>query len=97
MLYILQWRLQRLRDPNVPLEASAKRYVITNPPYDFGLLPTDQVRRMGFTLEGYSKAWRLFWYFCKKRKRFKRVIIKYINSIFAFNPSHFTKIYKTES
>jgi len=35
--------LYRLRDPNVPLEASAKRYVITNPPYDFGLLPTDQV------------------------------------------------------
>jgi len=35
--------LYRLRDPNITVEASSKRYVITNPPYDFGLLPTDQV------------------------------------------------------
>jgi len=36
--------LYRLRDPNVEtVEASSKRYVITNPPYDFGLLPSDQV------------------------------------------------------
>ena len=37
--------LCRLRDPGVvtsPTEC-AKRYVITNPPFDFGLLPTDQV------------------------------------------------------
>ena len=37
--------LFRLRDPGVvtsPTEC-AKRYVITNPPFDFGLLPTDQV------------------------------------------------------
>ena len=35
--------IPRLRDPNITVEASSKRYVITNPPYDFGLLPTDQV------------------------------------------------------
>merc|ERR1719340_328824 len=35
--------LYRLRDPTIAVEASSKRYVITNPPYDFGLLPTDQV------------------------------------------------------
>merc|ERR1719239_1513372 len=35
--------LYRLRDPNITVEASSKRYVITNPPFDFGLLPTDQV------------------------------------------------------
>ena len=69
MLYILQWRLQRLRDPNVPLEASAKRYVIINPPYDFGLLPTDQVSHMGFMLEGYRTAWILFCYLLFKGKK----------------------------
>merc|ERR1719309_470240 len=36
--------LYRLRDSTLATaEASSKRYVITNPPYDFGLLPTDQV------------------------------------------------------
>jgi potassium large conductance calcium-activated channel subfamily M alpha protein 1 len=35
----------RLRDANAPVDASSQRYVITNPPYDFGLLPTDQVRQ----------------------------------------------------
>merc|ERR1719260_572489 len=36
--------LYRLRDSTMSsAEASSKRYVITNPPYDFGLLPTDQV------------------------------------------------------
>jgi len=36
--------LYRLRDKVVTsITESAKRYVITNPPFDFGLLPTDQV------------------------------------------------------
>ena len=34
----------RLRDKVVTSATEcAKRYVITNPPFDFGLLPTDQV------------------------------------------------------
>eukprot|EP00091_Calanus_sinicus_P002022 TRINITY_DN12050_c0_g1_i2.p1 TRINITY_DN12050_c0_g1~~TRINITY_DN12050_c0_g1_i2.p1 ORF type:complete len:573 (-),score=160.76 TRINITY_DN12050_c0_g1_i2:651-2369(-) len=36
--------LYRLRDATLTtVDASSKRYVITNPPFDFGLLPTDQV------------------------------------------------------
>ena len=44
MKYISLYISPRLRDPTIAVEASSKRYVITNPPYDFGLLPTDQVR-----------------------------------------------------
>ena len=45
--------LCRLRDrsgdgPSMGLASeTAKRYVITNPPFDFGLLPTDQVGGRG--------------------------------------------------
>lgn len=35
--------LYRFRDTTNSFNASAKRYVITNPPYNFKLLPTDQV------------------------------------------------------
>ncbi|XP_043234367.1 calcium-activated potassium channel slowpoke-like isoform X11 [Amphibalanus amphitrite] len=35
--------LYRFRDTNSSPDASTKRYVITNPPGDFALLPTDQV------------------------------------------------------
>jgi len=36
--------LYRLRDAALTMvDATSKRYVITNPPFDFGLLPTDQV------------------------------------------------------
>jgi hypothetical protein len=34
---------KRFRDTTNSFNASAKRYVITNPPYNFKLLPTDQV------------------------------------------------------
>lgn len=37
--------LYRFRDTSSSCDASSKRYVITNPPDDFSLLPTDQVRR----------------------------------------------------
>lgn len=33
----------RFRDTSSSCDASSKRYVITNPPDDFTLLPTDQV------------------------------------------------------
>jgi hypothetical protein len=33
----------RFRDTANTFDASSKRYVITNPPSDFNLLPTDQV------------------------------------------------------
>lgn len=33
----------RFRDTSSSCDASSKRYVITNPPDDFKLLPTDQV------------------------------------------------------
>lgn len=36
--------LYRFRDTSSSCDASSKRYVITNPPDDFSLLPTDQVR-----------------------------------------------------
>jgi potassium large conductance calcium-activated channel subfamily M alpha protein 1 len=37
--------ISRLRDAALTtVDATSKRYVITNPPFDFGLLPTDQVR-----------------------------------------------------
>lgn len=36
--------LYRFRDTSSSCDASSKRYVITNPPDDFCLLPTDQVR-----------------------------------------------------
>lgn len=35
--------LYRFRDTSSSCDASSKRYVITNPPDDFNLLPTDQV------------------------------------------------------
>jgi potassium large conductance calcium-activated channel subfamily M alpha protein 1 len=35
--------LYRFRDTANSIDASSKRYVITNPPDDFTLLPTDQV------------------------------------------------------
>jgi len=35
--------LYRFRDTSTSTDASAKRYVITNPPNDFNLLPSDQV------------------------------------------------------
>ena len=35
--------LFRFRDTSTSLNASSKRYVITNPPGNFKLLPTDQV------------------------------------------------------
>jgi len=35
--------LYRFRDTSSSCDASSKRYVITNPPDDFQLLPTDQV------------------------------------------------------
>ena len=39
------WRLFfRFRDTTSSFDASNKRYVITNPPNDFSLLPTDQVQ-----------------------------------------------------
>ena len=44
---------QRLRDAALTstVDATSKRYVITNPPFDFGLLPTDQVRLCIVTIE----------------------------------------------
>ena len=40
----LHFNLFRLRDKVVTtMTETAKRYVITNPAFDFGLLPTDQV------------------------------------------------------
>lgn len=33
----------RFRDTSSSVDASSKRYVVTNPPDDFTLLPTDQV------------------------------------------------------
>lgn len=41
---LFTWRcLFRFRDTSSSCDASSKRYVITNPPDDFQLLPTDQV------------------------------------------------------
>lgn len=40
--------LYRFRDTSSSCDASSKRYVITNPPDDFSLLPTDQVRQSAF-------------------------------------------------
>lgn len=34
----------RFRDTSSSVDASSKRYVVTNPPDDFTLLPTDQVK-----------------------------------------------------
>ena len=39
--YFIQ--LFRLKDSNNSIDGSYKRYVITNPPFNFSLLPTDQV------------------------------------------------------
>lgn len=46
--------LYRFRDTSSSCDASSKRYVITNPPDDFSLLPTDQV-----SLENKYKYWPL--------------------------------------
>lgn len=35
--------VNRFRDTSSSVDASSKRYVVTNPPDDFTLLPTDQV------------------------------------------------------
>lgn len=40
--------LYRFRDTSSSCDASSKRYVITNPPDDFSLLPTDQVNPTKF-------------------------------------------------
>ena len=47
--------LTRFRDTANTFDASSKRYVITNPPSDFNLLPTDQV--------GFLFLFFLFFYF----------------------------------
>ncbi len=38
----------RFRDTSSSVDASSKRYVVTNPPDDFTLLPTDQVTSVSF-------------------------------------------------
>lgn len=43
--------LYRFRDTSSSCDASSKRYVITNPPDDFSLLPTDQVNFISFLIE----------------------------------------------
>lgn len=42
--------LYRFRDTSNSADASSKRYVITNPPDDFQLLPTDQVQGLIFLI-----------------------------------------------
>lgn len=42
--------LYRFRDTSSSCDASSKRYVITNPPDDFSLLPTDQVNNYRQTI-----------------------------------------------
>lgn len=44
----------RFRDTSNSCDASSKRYVITNPPDDFALLPTDQVRAERCPLSRYD-------------------------------------------
>lgn len=49
--------LYRFRDTNESVRSpSSKRYVITNPPEDFGLLPTDQVCHSPFTVSQIMKS-----------------------------------------
>lgn len=43
--------LYRFRDTSSSCDASSKRYVITNPPDDFSLLPTDQVTNTPKSIE----------------------------------------------
>jgi hypothetical protein len=47
--------LYRFRDTSSSCDASSKRYVITNPPDDFSLLPTDQVRQSTFSRDSSTK------------------------------------------
>ena len=42
----------RFRDTSSSFDASSKRYVITNPPVDFQLLPTDQVSFIFYMIKG---------------------------------------------
>lgn len=46
--------LYRFRDTSSSCDASSKRYVITNPPDDFSLLPTDQVKNAYYYQQSYS-------------------------------------------
>lgn len=43
--------LYRFRDTSSSCDASSKRYVITNPPDDFSLLPTDQVTFLNILID----------------------------------------------
>lgn len=48
--------LYRFRDTSSSCDASSKRYVITNPPDDFSLLPTDQVCVPTYTIHAMLNA-----------------------------------------
>ena len=56
LLMILTFLVFRFRDTANAFDASSKRYVITNPPTDFTLLPSDQVKnnlRQGYKYNFY--------------------------------------------
>ena len=46
----VQKSIYRFRDTSSSVDASSKRYVVTNPPDDFTLLPTDQVKWSDFNM-----------------------------------------------
>jgi hypothetical protein len=54
--------LYRFRDTSSSCDASSKRYVITNPPDDFSLLPTDQVshKKLFLSSNNLSFAFQVF-------------------------------------
>ncbi len=52
--------LYRFRDTSSSCDASSKRYVITNPPDDFSLLPTDQVSLNQRSKTRLKSTWNFF-------------------------------------
>lgn len=85
--------LYRFRDTSSSCDASSKRYVITNPPDDFSLLPTDQVRVNGIhnsiILEYY------FFAYLKKKVRETLHNNKIVGEIYAFSAQFYYWLIRT--
>lgn len=83
--------LYRFRDTSSSCDASSKRYVITNPPDDFSLLPTDQVTNTPKSIEFvYRRFHTISINFCGLLPPIKKHLVRqHINSIPAYNQFFF--------
>ena len=76
----------RFRDTSSSFDASSKRYVITNPPVDFQLLPTDQVSFIFYKIKGIYWQVKSKFGFCHLRGHCSNVSTNPITITRIFSP-----------